>query len=260
MGSKITAPDVFRMKGSGDKVVCITAYDSTTARIADKAGADLILVGDSVANTLLGLETTLGVDLATMVHHTRAVASSVSHALLVADMPFGSYQSSVAQAVDSAIELVKAGAHAVKLEGEYAEAIEAICKAGIPVMGHVGMTPQSVHSFGGFRVQGKDNKEIVLEAARSVDRAGVFSMVIELVPAGVAKEITEMVICPTIGIGAGPNCDGEIQVFHDIVGLSPNVFRHSKRYCDGASIFESAITSYVSETRSGNFPTEENSF
>lgn len=260
MGSKITAPDIFRMKGSGTKIACITAYDSTSARIADNAGADLILVGDSVANTMLGLETTLGVDLATMVHHTRAVASSVAHALLVADMPFGSYQSSVAQAVDSAVELMKAGAHAVKLEGDYSGAIEAICKAGIPVMGHVGMTPQSVHSFGGFKVQGKDNKAQVLDAAKSIDRAGVFSMVIELVPAGVAKEITEVVNCPIIGIGAGPNCDGEIQVFHDIVGLSPNIFRHSKKFCEGAEIFESAISTYISETRSGKFPTEENSF
>ncbi len=248
------------MKAAGSKVVCITAYDSTTARIADLAGADLILVGDSVANTMLGLETTLEVDLAAMVHHTRAVATSVIHALLVSDMPFGSYQGSSSQAVDSAVALMKAGAHAVKLEGDYTEAIEAICKAGIPVMGHVGMTPQSVHTFGGFKVQGKDNGAQILNAATSIAKAGVFSMVIELVPANLAMEITKAVDCPTIGIGAGPHCDGEIQVFHDIVGLSPSVFRHSKKYCEGASIFESAISTYISEARAGTFPTEENSF
>ncbi len=253
----MTAPAIRAMKG-GDPIVCLTAYDAVTGALADQANVDLILVGDSVGNAVLGYETTVPVTLEEMIHHVRAVRRSVQHALLVADMPLGSYGSTVGQAVDSAVALAKAGAEAVKLEGTFLDEIAAIQKVGIPVMGHVGMTPQSVNLFGGFKVQGKDaHAEHVMAAAREVSDVGVFALVLELIPMSLAKQITDAVSAPTIGIGAGPHCDGQVQVFHDLVGLTPHRFRHAKRYAESWDILGSAIADYVSETRTRAFPTDE---
>lgn len=261
MADKVTAPKIRAMKGSGNKVVSVTAYDAYFGRLADEAGVDFILVGDSVANVVLGYPNTVPVTLEEITHHVRAVRRGVSRALLVADLPFGSYNSSVAQAVDSAVVLMKAGAEAVKLEGEYPEAIAAMVKAGIPVMGHVGMTPQSVNVFGGFRVQGKgDAGDRVLESAQAIDDAGAFSIVLELIPAHLAKRITEAISIPTIGIGGGPDCDGQIQVIHDILGLSSDTFKHAKRYAEGESAFLKGLRDYSCEVRNETFPMAENSF
>lgn len=259
MSDKMTAPKIRAMKGG--RIVCVTAYDAPSARLADEAGVDLILVGDSVGNTMLGYPSTLPVSLDEMLHHTRAAAAGCANALLVSDLPFGSYQASAEGAVRSAVALVKAGAEAVKLEGTYSEATEAIVRAGIPVMGHVGMTPQSVNAFGGFRVQGRgDRADLVVEAAKAVENAGVFSMVLEVIPGIVAKRITKEVSVPTIGIGAGPDCDGEIQVWHDLLGISETVFKHAKAYMNGAEAIKSALSTYSEEVRNKVFPTEENTF
>jgi 3-methyl-2-oxobutanoate hydroxymethyltransferase len=259
MAEKMTAPKLRSMKGQ--RIVCVTAYDAPSARMADAAGVDLILVGDSLGNAVLGYQNTLPVTLDQMVHHTRAAAAGCEWALLVADLPFGSYQSSPAQAVESAVALIKAGAEAVKLEGAYIEAIEAIVRAGIPVMGHVGMTPQSVNAFGGFRVQGRgDRAELVLQAATAVEEAGVFSMVLEVIPGVVAKRVTETVGVPTIGIGAGVQCDGEIQVWHDVLGISPETFKHAKAFIDGKTVITEALKEYAESVRNRSFPGEENTF
>ncbi len=249
------------MKARGEKVVCVTAYDAIFASIVDEAGVDVVLVGDSAGNTIMGGETTLGVSLVDIIYHTKSVRSGIKRALLVADLPFGSYQPSIERAVDSAIALVKAGADAVKLEGPYVEMIEAIIRAGIPVMGHVGMTPQSVKAFGGFRIQGKGNDAArVIEEAKRVDACGVFSMVLEVIPGDLAKSITGAVQCPTIGIGAGAACDGQIQVIHDVLGLAKTQFRHAKPYVNGAEVFATAIKAYAQEVRTEVFPTQENTF
>jgi 3-methyl-2-oxobutanoate hydroxymethyltransferase len=261
MADRITAPAVRGMKRKGEKVVVVTAYDYSGGLIADAAGVDVILVGDSLGNVVLGYENTLPVTLDEMCHHVRAVSRAVKRALIVADLPFGTYQSSAEQAVDSAVALVKAGAEAVKPEGARIEAVEAILSAGIPVMGHVGMTPQSVHKFGGFRVQGKGEAgEHVLEEAKQLDQAGVFAIVLELVPMKLAKKISDAIECPSIGIGAGPWCDGQVQVFHDVLGLSPETFRHVKRYAEGSTVFLDALKSYASEVKAGKFPTSEHGF
>lgn len=256
---KMSAPRIRAMKAKGEKVVCLTAYDVLTGYLADAAGADVVLVGDSVGNTVLGYDTTLPVSLPDIVHHVRATRRGVTRALLVADMPFGSYGASIAQAVLSATELVKAGADAVKLEGTYLKEIEAIRKTGVPVMGHVGMTPQSVHNFGGFRVQGKgDDGDRVLREAKEIEEAGAFAIVLELIPAALSGRISEALEIPTIGIGAGPACDGEIQVIHDLLGLAPEAFKHTKRYVEGRQLFAEALQHYVEDVRSGAFPTNDN--
>ena len=259
MPEKITAPAVRAMKERGEKIVCVTAYDAIFGAIVDEAGVDVVLVGDSVGNTVMGQPNMLKVSLEAMAHHASAVAQGVSRALLVVDMPFGSYQESPSQAVRSAVTLVRAGAEAVKLEGDYCEAIDAIRKAGIPVMGHVGMTPQSVHNYGGFKVQGKGEAgDDVIAAAQSVDEAGAFSMVLELIPSALAKRVTQAVTCPTIGIGAGPECDGEVQVLYDILGFSRKKYRHTKVYLDGKTAVLSALRDYATQVRTGEFPTTEN--
>lgn len=249
------------MKAKGKQVVCVTAYDYPTGLIADAAGVDLVLVGDSLGNVVLGFDSTLPVTLEQMCHHTAAVSRAVKNALLVADLPFGTYQSSTSQAVDSSVALMKAGARAVKLEGAKYEAIEAVLAAGIPVMGHVGMTPQSVHRFGGFRVQGKGaTGDIILEEAKALDTIGVFSIVLELIPIPLAERITSATQCPTIGIGAGPHCDGQIQVFHDLVGLGTERFRHTKRFSEAYGILVDALKDYSEEVRKQTFPTLDHGF
>lgn len=261
MADKVTAPMIRAMKASGEKVVCVTAYDAYFGRLADISDVDLILVGDSVANVVLGYPNTIPITLEEMAHHVRAVRRGVSRAHLVADMPFGSYNSSTAQAVDSAVLLMKAGAESVKLEGDYPEAIAAMDRAGIPVMGHVGMTPQSVNKFGGFRVQGKgDAADDVMSAAKSISEAGAYAIVLELIPSALSKQITDSVLIPTIGIGAGPDCDGQIQVFHDLLGLSSETFKHAKRFVEGESLLLKGLKSYADDVRSLAFPASENSF
>jgi 3-methyl-2-oxobutanoate hydroxymethyltransferase len=261
MPDMITAPYIRSMRTKGVKVVCITAYDAIFGALADSAGADIVLVGDSVGNTALGYSSTLPVSLEEMVHHTRATRQGVQKALLVADLPFGSYQSSTEQAVNAAVALVKAGAQAVKLEGTYTEAISEIIRAGVPVMGHVGMTPQSLNLFGGFRVQGKgDSGQAVVDAAKQVQDAGAFSIVLELIPSNLAAEITAELNIPTIGIGAGTHCSGQVQVIYDVLGLNPIALKHAKGYVTGRECFVNAIREYALEVRDGTFPSDANSF
>lgn len=259
--AKHTAPSIRGMKG-GRPIVCLTAYDYPSGQWADAAGVDLILVGDSLANVVQGQSTTLPVTLDEMAYHTRMVARGVQHALLVADMPFGTFQTGVEDAVRSAVTLMKAGAEAVKLEGPYTDEIRAISKAGIPVMGHVGMTPQSYHQFGGFKVQGREEDEgqRVLDEAAEIADSGAFAIVLELIPIELARKITDAIAIPTIGIGAGPRCDGQIQVLHDVLGLTGGMFRHAKRYVEGKEILSRAIGEYAADVRENRFPTEENAF
>lgn len=245
----------------GTPIVCVTAYDVLSGALCDQAGVDVVLVGDSVGNTVLGYSTTVPVTLEEMLHHVRAVRRGVEKALLIADLPFGTYEVSKEQALESSIALMKAGAEAVKLEGPYSDAIQHIVKAGIPVMGHVGMTPQSVHSFGGFRVQGRgDSGNQVLQDAQTVQDAGAFAVVLELIPGELAASITQSIEIPTIGIGAGSGCSGQIQVFHDIMGLSEKVHKHAKQYVNAREQMVKGLQTYGQEVRSGEFPTPENTF
>lgn len=260
VGRKRTAPWVAAQKGKA-KIVCVTAYDAPSASIADAAGVDVVLVGDSVGNAVLGYQDTLSVTLDMIEHHTRAVRHGVSKALLVADMPLGSYGASVGQAVESAVRLVRAGAEAVKLEGRFTDEIAAISKIGIPVMGHLGMTPQSKNKFGGIKAQGKhqDQADEIASSLKSIEAAGVFATVLELIPSELAGRLTVSSTKPTIGIGSGPNCDGEIQVWHDILGLSPQQFRHTRKFADIGNAAESAVAMYAKAVRDGTFPGPENS-
>lgn len=260
MTEKITVPKIRSMKGG--RIVCVTAYEAPSARIADASGVDLILVGDSVGNVVLGYKNTLPVTLEEMIHHVKAARRGCSRALLAADMPFGTFQVSVEETIRSGIELIKAGAEAVKLEGAYTEAIEGLVRAGIPVMGHIGMTPQSVNAFGGYRVQGKGEKaERLLNEANLIEEAGAFCIVLEMVPAKLAERITHEISIPTIGIGAGPHCDGEIQVFHDLLGFAPGEpYKHTRRYLESWKLCTEALKQYASDVRTKRFPTEENSF
>lgn len=259
MGKRVVVPTLGTMRSEGRRIVCVTAYDATFGALADQAGVDVVLVGDSVGNTTLGYASTIPVSLAEMVHHTRATRAGVREALLVADLPFGSYGASVAQAVESAAQLMKAGAEAVKLEGDHPEAVAACVRAGIPVMGHVGFTPQSQNVFGGHKVQGKaDGGEEILATTKRLEAAGAFAVVLELMPAAAAAFVTEGVGIPTIGIGAGIGCSGQVQVLHDVLGLSPRKFKHAKRYMEGGDLIQDALRRYTEEVREGAFPTEAN--
>jgi len=261
MTDKITVLGIRERYAKGEKIVCITAYDAVFGRIADTAGADVILVGDSLGNVVLGYTSTLPVTLGDMVSHTQATRHGVKRALFVADLPFGTYQSSVEQAIQSATALVKVGAEAVKVEGEYTEQIAAIIKSGVPVMGHVGMTPQSVNLFGGFRVQGRgEDGQSIIDSALRVQDAGAFAVVLELIPADLAQRITETLTIPTIGIGAGVHCSGQVQVIHDVLGLNPKPMKHAKRYLSGYDCFVDALRQYSDDVRSKAFPSDEQSF
>jgi 3-methyl-2-oxobutanoate hydroxymethyltransferase len=260
MREKVTAPGLRAMRERGDKIVCLTAYDAVFAEMAEESGADVLLVGDSLGTVVLGYRTTVPVTLAHIEHHLRAVRTAVKRSLLVADLPFGTYEASPAQALESAVVLMKAGAEAVKLEGDYPEAVRALQKAGIPVMGHVGMTPQSVHTFGGHRVQGRGEAgDAVLETAQRLEEAGTFAIVLELVPAELGERITSQLRIPTIGIGAGPHCSGQIQVISDVLGFGKRDFRHAKRYADGRSILTEGLRRYTEEVRARQFPDETHS-
>ncbi len=267
---KVTVPGVAGMKAAGERITMVTAYDHAFARLLDEAGVDMLLVGDSLGMVVQGNETTLPVTLDEMVYHTRMVARGARRALVVGDLPFGSYQTSSEQAVASAVRLVKdGGAQAVKLEGglRMAETIAAIASIDVPVMGHVGLTPQSVHRMGGHRVQGRrrgkapGQRERVIEDAKAVEAAGAFAVVLECIPLDLAAEITAELAIPTIGIGAGAHCDGQILVLHDLIGLSSDwTPRFAKRYAEVGREVVRAAGAYVAEVKGGVFPTESQAF
>jgi 3-methyl-2-oxobutanoate hydroxymethyltransferase len=267
---KVTVPDLGRMKAAGERITMVTAYDCAFARLLDEAGVDMLLVGDSLGMVVQGNETTLPVTLDEMVYHTRMVSRGAPHAVVVGDLPFGSYQASPTQGVESAIRLVKeGGAQAVKLEGglAMADTIERIAAVDIPVMGHVGLTPQSVHRMGGHRVQGRRHghapggRERVIEDARAVEAAGAFAVVLECIPLDLAGEITAMLSIPTIGIGAGVHCDGQVLVLHDLIGLSSAwTPRFAKRYAEVGREVVRAAGEYVREVKDGMFPSEAQAF
>ncbi len=254
---------IIDMKGK-EPIVMVTAYDYPTAKIVSEAGVDIILVGDSLGNVVLGYDSTIPVSMEEMLMHIRAVRRGAPDAFIVGDMPFLSYEVSIEKAVENAGLMLKAGANAIKLEGgeEYAETIRQIIRAGIPVMGHLGFTPQSVNLLGGHRVQGKTNesREKLLRDAKALEKAGCFAIVLELVVESVAKEITESVNIPTIGIGAGRFCDGQVLVFHDVVGLSQMNLKFVKRYANTYEIMLDAIKKYREEVKSKLFPEEKNIF
>lgn len=263
----VRARKVRRDEGGGGAppLVMVTAYDAPTARIADEAGVDIILVGDSVAMVVLGYDDTLHVSVDDMAHHTAAVARARPRALVVADLPWLSYHLSTEDTVRNAGRLVRAGAEAVKLEGgrKRLPMVAALVAAEIPVMGHLGLTPQSVHAHGGYKVQGRDAAAAgaLVEDARSLEAAGCFAIVLEGVPAAVAGLVTEAVDVPTIGIGAGPSCDGQVLVFHDAVGLEDRVLpRFVRRYANLKADGVAAISAFAADVRAGRFPTEAESY
>lgn len=266
---KITVPEILKRKGS-DPIVALTAYDFPFGRIVDEAGVDVILVGDSLGMVVQGMETTLPVTMDEMVYHCRMVARARRRALLVSDMPFLSYQVSTAEALANAGRLIKEGAaEAVKLEGGVAIAatIRAIASVDIPVMGHIGLTPQSVHRMGGHKVQGQrrgdgpGQRERVIEDALAVEDAGAFAVVLEGIPRDLAADITRRLGIPTIGIGAGPHCDGQILVLHDVLGLSDRfVPKFAKRYAELWNAAGDAVGAYAREVRNGTFPSDAHSF
>jgi 3-methyl-2-oxobutanoate hydroxymethyltransferase len=262
---RVTIPSLRSARRRGDKISMLTAYDFTFARIFDVAGIDVLLVGDSLGNVVQGQETTLPVTLEETIYHTRLVARAARRALVVADMPFGSYQVSPEDALRSAIRCVKeGGAQAVKLEGgaHVAEAIRRIVAAEIPVMGHVGLTPQSVHRMGGHRVQGRsaEGRARVLADARAVAEAGAFAMVVEGVPVDLGREVSASVDIPTIGIGAGPHCDGQVLVMHDLLGLSDWTPSFVKQYANLGALAAQAARRFAEEVGEGKFPDETHGY
>ncbi|MBN1644239.1 MAG: 3-methyl-2-oxobutanoate hydroxymethyltransferase, partial [Dehalococcoidales bacterium] len=247
-------------------ITMLTAYDYPTARIVDKCGIPLILVGDSLGNVILGYENTIPVTMDIMIHHTKAVVRGTEHALVVGDMPFMSYHISVEDALRNAARFMQeAGSQAIKLEGgvNVADKVRKIVECGIPVMGHIGLTPQSINQFGGHKIQGKtpEAAKKLLDDALALEQAGVFAVVFETIPAPLATLITQKLKIPTIGIGAGASCDGQVQVINDILGMfSDFVPKHAKQYAKLVDIMSSAITQYFEEVKAGKFPAEQNSF
>ncbi len=266
----VTINELRRMKESGEKIAMVTAYDATAARIVADAGVDAVLVGDSLGMVVQGQETTLPVTLEQMVYHAAAVrrglARSSGRAHLVGDMPFGSYQASADEAVKAATRLVsEGGVEAVKLEGgaDFVEVIRRIARAGVPVMGHIGLTPQFVHRMGGYVVQGKDSEKAqqILRDARALETAGCYAVVLECIPAELARIVTAQVGIPTIGIGAGPHCDGQVLVLNDLLGLDPSFTpKFVKRFAELGLATQGAVSSYVGEVKAERFPADEHSF
>ena len=263
---KNTTTSIMQMKNSGHKISMLTAYDYTTARLLDEAGVNTILVGDSLGNVILGYEDTISVTVEDMIHHSAAVARGAKNALVVTDLPFMSYQTSVYDAVVNAGRLMKEGrAGAVKLEGgkEVCPQIKAIVSAGIPVVAHLGLTPQSINTFGGFKVQGKTEAAAkkLIEDAKAVEEAGAFLLVLECVPAKLAKLVTESINIPTIGIGAGAGCDGQVLVIYDMLGMfsdfKPKFVKH---FANAGVIFREAVKTFIAEIDDGTFPTEEHCY
>ncbi|WP_457679838.1 3-methyl-2-oxobutanoate hydroxymethyltransferase [Thermovibrio sp.] len=263
---KITVSDFLRKKREGKKIVMLTAYDYLTAKIVDGGGVDAILVGDSLAMVVLGYQSTLQVSMEEMLHHAKAVVRGAERAMVVFDMPFLSYQTGKRDAVLNAGRALKeAGCTAVKVEGgvEVAETIKALVDAGIPVMGHVGLQPQSVNLYGGYKLRGreKEEREKILKDAKAVEEAGAFAIVLEKIPKELAREITESLSIPTIGIGAGPYCDGQVLVFHDMVGLFTDFKpKFVKRYRELGKEAKEAVEEFVREVKEGKFPSQEHSY
>jgi len=261
----VTTETIKLMKKKKEKIVCLTAYDYPSAKILDEAGIDIILIGDSAANVFAGEKTTLPITMDEMLYHTKVVARAVKNALLIADMPFLSFQVSVNETVYNAGRFLKAGAHGVKLEGGHAiaDAIKRLVDLGIPVMGHTGLTPQSIHQFGGYKLQGKTKagRVYVSKEAKLLESLGCFSLILEKIPAKLAKKITGSVSIPTIGIGAGPHCDGQILVLPDMLGLFDDFTpRFVKRYAYLGKQIRKAVNTYQQEVKSGKYPDKEHSF
>ncbi len=262
----VTVRDVMAAKSKGQKLSCVTCYDSAFARLIDRTSIDLVLVGDSAGNVVLGYDSTIPVTMDQMVHHTAAVARGLTRPLLCADMPFMSYHLSEAQALENAARLVQeGGAQCVKLEGGGAivPQVRRLVEAGIPVMGHLGLTPQSVHQLGGYRVQGKgsDGARQLKKDAQDLEAAGAFAVVLEMVPMELAAEVTALLHIPTIGIGAGPQCDGQILVLHDLLGFEAGFKpKFLKKYADMGALVIKALEEYTSEVKACQFPRAEHSF
>lgn len=263
---KITTQSIVEMKRQGEKISMLTAYDFTMATIVDSAGVDVILVGDSASNVMAGFETTVPMTLEHMIYHTSCVVRGVERALVIADLPFMSYQVTAKEALINAGRMMKeAGAHAVKLEGgkSITPTVKRIVDAGIPVMGHLGLTPQSIYKFGTYKVRAKEEREAdqLLKDAKKLEEAGVFSIVLEKIPADLAKKVTEMVSVPTIGIGAGAECDGQVLVLHDMLGLNKDFSpRFLRRYDDLHNSMSNAVKNYISDVKSGSFPDESEQY
>ncbi len=263
---KVTTQTVVEMKRSGEKISMLTAYDYTMAGIIDAAGVDVILVGDSASNVMAGFETTVPMTLDHMIYHTSCVVRGVGRALVIADLPFMTYQVTAKEALINAGRMMKeAGAHAVKLEGgkTIAATVKRIVDAGIPVMGHLGLTPQSIYKFGTYKVRAKEEQEAeqLLKDAKKLEEAGVFSIVLEKIPAPLAKQVTEAVSVPTIGIGAGSHCDGQVLVLHDMLGLNKDFSpRFLRRYSDMHASMTGAVQNYIRDVKSGDFPNEDEQY
>ena len=258
----ITIHDLKAWKAEGRRFTMLTAYDFPTAQILDRAGTPVLLVGDSVGNNVLGYPDTLPVTMDEMLHHTRAVARGAERAMVVGDLPFLSYQVSLEEGVRNAGRLVKeGGAHAVKLEGPQLDLVHRLVEIGIPVMAHVGLTPQSVHGLGGYKVQGRgEAAHRVAEQARQLEKAGAFSIVLEAMPTDLAAEITEALTIPTLGIGAGPHCDAQVLVINDLLGINERVPKLAKKYADLRSVIGHAAEAFAREVEEGSFPDPDHSY
>src|SRR3989338_2594044 len=266
MSSRITVPDFIKYKERGEKIAMLTAYDATFARLLDQVCIDAVLVGDSLGMVIQGKENTLGVTLEDIIYHTTHVGRHLKRALLISDMPFMSYQASCEEALKNAWRLLKeAGAEAVKLDGgeEVCNSVNRIVKAGIPVMGHLGLTPQSYHQFGGFKAQGKTEnaQKKLLSDALALQEAGCFSVVLESIPSELAQNVTRQLRIPTIGIGAGPECDGQVLVIYDLLGLDARFNpKFLKKYAHGESIICESVSHYIRDVKEKKFPTKDHSF
>lgn len=259
----VTINDLLAYKQRGERFAMLTAYDALTARLLDEAGIPVLLVGDSLAQVMLGYETTIPVTVDEMLHHTRAVARGAKEALIVGDLPFASYQGSLDEGMTNAFRFLKEGnAHAVKLEGAHVELVRRLTDAGVPVMGHLGLTPQSVNVFGGYKVQGRTEEQAdrILRDAKALEEAGCFSLVLEAVPSELATRITAQLTIPTIGIGAGADCDGQVLVIQDLLGLTERVPRFVKRYADLRDVVRDAASSFARDVAEGTFPSDEHGY
>lgn len=263
---RITTHQLQEMKNRGEKIAMLTAYDYSMAKLIDGAGVDVILVGDSASNVMAGHETTLPITLDNMIYHAASVVRAVKRALVVVDLPFGTYQGSSGEALRSSIRIMKeAGAHAVKLEGgsEIKESVDRILSAGIPVMGHLGLTPQSIYKFGTYTVRAKEEAEAkkLLDDAKLLTECGCFGIVLEKIPAVLAKKVSAAIQIPTIGIGAGPDCDGQVLVMQDMLGITKEFKpRFLRRYADLDTVITKAVTSYVSDVKAKDFPNEDEKY
>lgn len=263
---KITTQSLQIMKKQGEKISMLTCYDFSMARLLDQSGVDVLLVGDSASNVMAGHETTLPITLDQMIYHAQCVVRGTQRALVIVDLPFGSYQSNSEIALSSAIRIMKeTGAHAIKLEGgqEVIESIKKIVKAGIPVMGHLGLTPQSIYQFGSYGVRAKEEEDanLLLEEAKMLETAGCFGVVLEKIPADLAKQVSERLQVPTIGIGAGNHCDGQVLVVHDMLGINTEFKpRFLRRYLNLGELIPQAVKNYVADVKSQDFPNEEESY